>query len=86
MNKEKLHKFRRRLGWCVFFGGMVLDVFVSCWLLFLKPFLNIIFVSAAGAFTLKLLGITILKFIFAPFVWYGLLLLIEFCAGYLGDY
>ena len=86
MNKEKLHKFRRRLGWCVFFGGIALDVFVACWLMFLKPFLNMIFTIATGVFTLKVLGITLLKLILAPIIWYALLWIINVCVGYLGDY
>lgn len=26
MNKEKIHKLRRKLGWVVFIGGMVVNV------------------------------------------------------------
>ena len=29
MNKENVHKFRRKLGWVVFLGGMVANVIIS---------------------------------------------------------
>lgn len=86
MNKEKLHKIRRKLGWVVFFGGIIADVIISWGFLFLRPFLHLIFEIAAGAFTLKLLGITLLKCCLAPIIWYALLWIIEIIAGYLGDY
>ena len=86
MNKEKLHKIRRKLGWVVFFGGIITDVIISWGFLFLRPFLHLIFEIATGAFTLKLLGITLLKCCLAPIIWYALLWIIEVIAGYLGDY
>ena len=86
MNKEKLHKFRRKLGWVVFFGGLIANVIMSCGFLFLKPFFHLMFEIAAGAFTWKLLWITLLKCCCAPIVWYTILWIIEVITGYLGDY
>lgn len=86
MNNEKLHKIRRKLGWIVFFCGLIVDVILSWWFLFLKPFFHLMFKIAAGAFTIKLLGMTLLKCCLAPIVWYALLWIIEVIAGYLGDY
>lgn len=37
MNKEKIHKLRRKLGWVVFLGGMVANVIISWGFLFMKP-------------------------------------------------
>ena len=85
-DKEKLHKFRRKLGWTVFFGGLIVDVIVSCGFLFLKPLFHLVFEICADAFTLKLLGVTLLKFCFAPIVWYAILWCVEVAIGYLGDY
>ena len=74
MNKEKIHKFRRKLGWIVFLGGMVANVF------------HLLFSIATGVFSGKLLGISLLKCFLAPVVWYVLLWTIEVITGYLGDY
>ena len=86
MNKEKLHGFRRKLRWIVFFGGLIADVIVSCGFLFLKSLFHMAFEICAGAFTLKLLGITLLKCCLAPIAWYAILWCVEVTAGYLGDY
>lgn len=48
MNKEKIHKFRRKLGWVVFLGGMVANVIISCGFLFAKPVFHLLFSIAAG--------------------------------------
>lgn len=37
MSKEKIHKFRRKLGWIVFLGGIVANVIISLGFLFMKP-------------------------------------------------
>lgn len=37
MSKEKIHKFRSKLGWVVFLGGMVANVIISWGFLFMKP-------------------------------------------------
>ena len=86
MSKEKIHKFRRKLGWCVFFGGMVVNVIISCGFLFMKPVFHLLFSIAAGVFSVKLLAISLLKCFVAPVVWYVLLWMIEVITGYLGDY
>ncbi|MFQ8987963.1 MAG: hypothetical protein ACLR6T_04690 [Intestinibacter sp.] len=86
MNKGKIHKFRRKLGWIVFLGGMVANVIISWGFLFMKPVFHLLFSIAAGAFSGKLLAISLLKFFLAPIVWYALLWIIEVILEYLGDY
>ena len=86
MNKEKIHKLRRKLGWVVFLGGMVANVIISCGFLFMKPVFHLLFSIEAGAFSVKLLIISLLKCFLAPVVWYVLLWIIEIITGYLGDY
>nr|WP_297935686.1 hypothetical protein [uncultured Lachnoclostridium sp.] len=85
-DKEKLHKFRRKLGWVVFFGGIAADVVLSWGFLFLKPLFHLVFEICAGEVASELIGITLLKFCCAPLVWYVLLWCIEVATGYLGDY
>ena len=85
MNKEKLHRLKRKLGWIVFFGGLLIDTIISVGFLSLKPFFHLIFAIAAGAVTLKLIGITLLKFCCAPVVWYGLFWCINFLLKRLDD-
>ena len=85
MSKEKIHKFRRKLGWVVFLGGMVANV-ISWGFLFMKPVFRLLFSIAAGVFSVKLLAISLLKCFLAPVVWYALLWTIEVITGYLGDY
>lgn len=86
MNKGKIHKFRRKLGWIVFLGGMVANVIISWGFLFMKPVFHLLFSIAAGVFSGKLLAISLLKFFLAPIVWYALLWIIEVILEYLGDY
>ena len=86
MNKGKIHKLRRKLGWIVFLGGMVANVIISCGFLFMKPVFHLLFSIATGAFSIKLLAISLLKCFLAPVVWYVLLCMIEVITGYLGDY
>lgn len=86
MNKEKMHKLRRKLGWVVFIGGMVVNVIISWGFLFMKPVFQLLFSIAAGVFSVKLLAISLLKCFLAPVVWYVLLWMIEVITGYLGDY
>ena len=86
MNKEKIHKFRRKLGLVVFLGGMVANVIISCGFLFMKPVFHLLFSIATGVFSVTLLSISLLKCFFAPIVWYELLWMIEVITGYLGDY
>ena len=86
MNKEKIHKLRIKLGWVVFIGGMVANVIISCGFLFMKPVFHLLFSIAAGVFSVKLLGISLLKCFLAPIVWYTLLWIIEVILEYLGDY
>ena len=86
MNKEKIHKLRRKLGWVVFLGGMVANVIISCGFLFMKPVFHLFFSIATGVFSVKLLAISLLKCFLAPVVLYVLLWMIEIITGYLGDY
>ena len=86
MNKEKIHKLRRKLGWVVFIGEMVANVIISWGFLFIKPVFHLLFSIVAGAFSVKLLAISLLKFFLAPIVWYTLLWIIEVILEYLGDY
>lgn len=86
MNKEKIHKFRRKLGWIVFLGGMVANVIISWGFLFIKPVFHLLFSIATGVFSIKLLAISLLKCFLAPVVWYVLLWIIEVILEYLGDY
>ena len=86
MNKGKIHKFRRKLGWVVFLCGMVANVIISWGFLFIKPVFHLLFSIAAGVFSVKLLTISLLKCFFAPIVWYELLWIIEVITGYVGDY
>lgn len=86
MNKEKIHNFRRKLGWVVFIGGMVANVIISWGFLLIKPVFHLLFSIAAGVFSIKLLGISLLKCFLAPIAWYSLLWIIEVIVGYLGDY
>lgn len=65
MNKEKIHKFRRKLGWVVFLGGMVANVIISWGFLFMKPVFHLLFSIATGVFSGKLLGISLLKCFFS---------------------
>lgn len=65
MNKEKIHKFRRKLGWVVFLGGMVANVIISWGFLFMKPVFHLLFSIAAGVFSVKLLAISLLKCFFS---------------------
>ena len=67
MNKEKIHKFRRKLGWVVFLGGMIANVIISWVFLFMKPVFHLLFSIAAGAFSVKLLAISLLKFFFSTY-------------------
>lgn len=86
MSKEKIHKFRRKLGWIVFLGGIVANVIISLGFLFMKAVFHLLFSIATGVFSGKLLGISLLKCFLAPVVWYVLLWTIEVITGYLGDY
>ena len=52
----------------------------------MKPVFHLLFSIAVGAFSGKLLGISLLKCFLAPVVWYALLWMIEVITGYLGDY
>lgn len=65
MNKEKIHKFRRKLGWIVFLGGMVANVIISWGFLFMKPVFHLLFSIAAGVFSVKLLAISLFKMLFS---------------------
>ena len=51
MNKEKIHKFRRKLGWIVFLVG---------WFLFLDPIITCI-----NSFSIRLMILAIAKCIIA---------------------
>ena len=86
MNKEKIHKLRRKLGWVVFLGGMVANVIISLGFLFMKPVFHLLFSIATGVFSVKLLVISLFKCFLAPIIWYVLLWIIEVITGYLGDY
>ena len=86
MNKEKIHKLRRKLGWVVFIGGMVANVIISWGFLFIKPVFHLLLSIATGVFSVKLLVISLVKCFLAPVVWYVLLWMIEVITGYLGDY
>ena len=61
MNKENVHKFRSKLGWVVFLGGMVANVIISWGFLFMKPVIHLLFYIATGVFSVKLLAISLLK-------------------------
>ena len=61
MNKEKIHKLRRKLGWVVFLGGMVANVIISWGFLFMKPVFHLLFSIATGVFSVKLLAISLVK-------------------------
>lgn len=52
----------------------------------MKPVFHLLFSIAAGVFSVKLLGISLLKCFLAPIVWYTLLWIIEVILEYLGDY
>ena len=65
MNKEKIHKLRRKLGWVVFLGGMVANVIISWGFLFMKPVFHLLFSIAAGGIFGQIIGNFALKIFFS---------------------
>ena len=56
------------IGWVVFIGSIVLGAYVGGWLMFIQPIIEACKAFDAGTVTGLLVGITVLKCMFASMV------------------
>lgn len=56
------------IGWIIFVGSIVLGLYVGGWVMFIQPIIEACKAFDAGTLTGLIVGITVLKCVFASFV------------------